>query len=81
MNLRKISPYPYNGVKIMFDPTVEITESYKIYTGLSVLSNVGGFLGLFLGYSLLDGYKILYSLIMIISNFQIKLARDHLHKK
>ena len=66
---RKTTPYPYNGVKIIFDPTVEITESVKVYTGLSVLSNIGGFLGLFLGYSLLDGYRVVYTVLMFIKKF------------
>ena len=47
------------GLKIIFDPTVEVAESSRIHTPLSVLSNIGGFLGLCLGYSLLDGGRVL----------------------
>ena len=49
----------WSGLKIIFDPTVEVAESTRIHTPLSVLSNIGGFLGLCLGYSLLDGGRVL----------------------
>ena len=62
MLVRVISPYPYSGLKIMFDPTVEVTESTRIHTGLTMFSNVGGFVGLYLGYSLLDGGRIVHKL-------------------
>ena len=67
---REISPYPYSGVKIMFDPTVEITESTKLYTLLSVLSNIGGFMGLFLGYSMLDSYHVVTTLLQCWSQLE-----------
>ena len=69
-----LTPYPYSGLKIMFSPTVEVTESCtvqyntmysvqvtestRVHTPLSVLANVGGSLGLCLGYSLLDGCRV-----------------------
>ena len=81
---RVLTPYPYSGLKIMFSPTVEVTESCtvqystvqysilqytvqynvqvtestRVHTPLSVLANVGGSLGLCLGYSLLDGCRL-----------------------
>ena len=55
MTCRVLTPYPYSGVKIMFDPTVEVTESTRVHTPLTIISNIGGVLGLCLGYSLLDG--------------------------
>ena len=55
MTYRMLTPYPYSGVKIMFDPTVEVTGSTRVHTPLTIISNIGGVLGLCLGYSLLDG--------------------------
>ena len=37
---------------------VQVTESTRVHTPLSVLANVGGSLGLCLGYSLLDGCRL-----------------------
>ena len=60
----------WSGLKIIFDPTVEVAESTRIHTPLSVLSNIGGFLGLCLGYSLLDGGRALKILSVCIKNVQ-----------
>ena len=60
----------WSGLKIIFDPTVEVAESTRIHTPLSVLSNIGGFLGLCLGYSLLDGGRVLKILSGCIKNGQ-----------
>ena len=65
----------WSGLKIIFDPTVEVAESTRIHTPLSVLSNIGGFLGLCLGYSLLDGGRALKILSGCIKNCQDRFFR------
>ena len=72
MSSRAIEPYPYNGIRIIFNPTVEITKSVRIYTEMSLLSNIGGFLGLYLGMSLLDGLKVVSGLWMKIMKLKFK---------
>ena len=67
---RTLSPYGYNGVKIMFDPTVEVSESHKLYSGLGVLAQIGGSLGLYLGVSLLDSYKLLDKFLPCVRNIK-----------
>ena len=41
------------GIKIMFDPTVRVTRSDPTMTPMTLFSNIGGCLGLTLGYSIL----------------------------
>ena len=67
---RSLAPYQYNGVKIMFDPTVEVSESHKLYSGFGVLAQIGGSLGLYLGVSLIDTYKLLNKLLPWLRHVQ-----------
>ena len=66
--LRTLSPYGYNGVKIMFDPTVEVSESHTLYSSFGVLAQIGGSLGLYLGVSIIDSYKLINKIVPFISN-------------
>ena len=43
-----------NGVKITFDPSVLVTKSRPTMDLITLLSNIGGCLGLTLGYSILQ---------------------------
>ena len=52
--IRIVEPYHYEGLKILFDPSVEVALSVPTMTVLGLLSNIGGFLGLFLGVSILQ---------------------------
>ena len=67
---RSLSPYQYNGVKIMLDPTVEVSESHRLYSGFGVLAHIGGSLGLYLGVSLIDSYKLLNKVLPWLGNIQ-----------
>ena len=42
------------GIKIMFDPTVVVTKSAPTMSLMTLFSNIGGCVGLTLGYSLLQ---------------------------
>ena len=52
--IRIVEPYNYRGLKILFNPTVEVAMSVPTITVLGLMSNIGGFLGLFLGFSILQ---------------------------
>ena len=52
--IRIVEPYHYEGLKILFNPSVEVALSVPTMTVLGLLSNIGGFLGLFLGVSILQ---------------------------
>ena len=65
---RSLSPYGYNGVKIMFDPTVEVSESHTLYSSFGVLAQIGGSLGLYLGVSLIDIYKLFNKVAPCLAN-------------
>ena len=39
------------GAKFMFDQYIRVTTSYVSYTGLELVAEVGGYVGLFLGLS------------------------------
>ena len=52
--IRIVEPYHYQGLKILFNPSVEVALSVPTMTVLGLLSNIGGFLGLFLGVSILQ---------------------------
>ena len=43
-----------NGIKIMFDPIVRVTRSNPTMDIMTLFSNIGGCLGLTLGYSILQ---------------------------
>ena len=68
ISFRSLSPYSYNGVKIMFDPTVEVSESHTLYSSFGVLAQIGGSLGLYLGVSIIDSYKVIDKIVPFISN-------------
>ena len=42
------------GIKILFDPTVRVTRSNPTMTIMTLFSNIGGVVGLTLGYSILQ---------------------------
>ena len=42
------------GIKILFDPTVRVTRSNPTMTIMTLFSNLGGVVGLTLGYSILQ---------------------------
>jgi hypothetical protein len=42
------------GIKILFDPTVRVTRSNPTMTIMTLFSNIGGIVGLTLGYSILQ---------------------------
>ena len=65
---RSLSPYGYSGVKIMFDPTVEVSESHTLYSSFGVLAQIGGSLGLYLGVSIIDSYKVINKIVPFISD-------------
>ena len=52
--IRIVEPYNYRGLKILFNPTVEVAMSMPTISVLGLMSNIGGFLGLFLGFSILQ---------------------------
>ena len=54
----------------MLDPTVEVSQSHTLYSGFGVLAQIGGSLGLYLGVSLIDSYKLLDKIIPIVSNIR-----------
>ena len=43
-----------NGIKLIFDPTVRITKSSPTMDQMTLISNIGGCLGLTLGFSILQ---------------------------
>ena len=43
--LRIISPYQYCGLKILFDPTVEVAIRVRNISLVDLMSTIGGFLG------------------------------------
>jgi hypothetical protein len=53
------------GIKVMFDPTVHVSRSKPTMDLVTLFSNIGGILGLTLGYSLLQ----LFETIQLLFNF------------
>ena len=51
----------------MFDPTVEVAESHTLYSSFGVLAQIGGSLGLYLGVSIIDSYKVINKIVPFIS--------------
>ena len=52
----------------MFDPTVEVSESHTLFSSFGVLAQIGGSLGLYLGVSIIDSYKLINKIVPFISN-------------
>ena len=46
-----------NGIKVMFDPTVHVSRSKPTMDLVTLFSNIGGILGLTLGYSILQLFE------------------------
>ena len=46
-------PWPLKGsrIEITFKENIKVTTSYYLYSGLSLIAEVGGYVGLFLGVS------------------------------
>ena len=65
-----------NGVKIIFDPTVLVTKSRPTMDLMTLLSNIGGCLGLTLGYSILQIAGEIETIIMVtwkwITSFRLR---------
>ena len=59
----------YNGVKIIFRPTVEVSASRTLYSSFGVLAQIGGSLGLYLGVAIIDSYKLVNKIISYIGKF------------
>ena len=53
-----------NGVKIIFDPIVHVTKSRPTMDLMTLFSNIGGCLGLTLGYSILQLVGEMETIIM-----------------
>ena len=53
------------GIKILFDPTVRVTRSNPTMTTMTLFSNIGGVVGLTLGYSILQIVQHLDSFIQL----------------
>ena len=47
-------PSKNKGIKILFDPTVRVTRSDPTMTPMTLFSNIGGCVGLTLGFSILQ---------------------------
>ena len=43
--------HPKNLIKIKYPNSIKIMESYYVYNGISLVAEIGGYVGLFLGYS------------------------------
>ena len=72
MESRKLRSIDYTkGLKIIFDPNVRITKSNLTITPMTLFSNIGGCVGLTLGFSLL---QILEKLGAICNFFKKKLT-------
>ena len=54
----------------MLDPTVEVSQSHALYSGFGVLAQIGGSLGLYLGVSLIDSYRLLDRISPLVSNIK-----------
>ena len=52
------------GMKLIFDPTIHVTKSEPTMSPMSLFSNIGGCIGLTLGYS------ILQVVMCILQNFR-----------
>ena len=69
--IRSFDSYGDNTIQIIFDPSVRVTQSEPTMPLLTLFSNIGGCLGLTLGYSLLHlGEKI--QLVMHTSSEAIR---------
>ena len=53
------SPVPNHQISLIFAPEVEVTKSVLTVTGLNLLSNLGGSLGLMLGLGILQIAQLL----------------------
>ena len=54
-----------NGVRIIFDPIVHVTKSRPTMDLMTLFSNIGGCLGLTLGYSILQLVGEMETIIMV----------------
>ena len=73
--LRIISHYQYRGLKILFDPTVEVALSVRTISLVDLMSSIGGFLGLFLGVSVLQIFYIIDNSVMVAFKIIVQFFR------
>ena len=57
--------YEEKGIKIIFDPTVHVTRSDPTMTAMTLFSNIGGCVGLTLGFSIL---QMVEQLMILLQN-------------
>ena len=64
--------FNYNGIvlKVRFKPFVTISEEFYLYDELTLVANVGGFLGLALGISI-SNIKDVIEKILVFLNYHI----------
>ena len=55
-----------NGIKVIFDPTVRVFTSTQVMDLKSLISNVGGCLGLTVGYSILQLGENIFILVQLV---------------
>ena len=50
--IAKTNPTNNGEIRIMFPGQVKVIQSYYVYDGISLVAEIGGYVGLFLGYSI-----------------------------
>ena len=55
--------YSYSMADIEFQPWIETAQERALYTSLSLFAEVGGYVGIFVGYSLLNLAEIIYNIL------------------
>ena len=74
--LRIISPYQYPGLKILFDPTVEVALSVRTISLVDLMSSIGGFLGIFLGVSVLQIFHMIDNSVTVAFRTIVQLLEN-----
>ena len=74
LNIKVIEKYPkffwpLNTVAINFPMRIQIAESYLIYNALSILAEIGGYVGLFLGFSIYNALDFIESMIGFLKRY------------
>ena len=76
--LMRTIEHNWNGIKVIFDPTVRLSRSKPTMDLVTLFSNIGGILGLTLGYSILQLFETIQLLFQrfwkgfLISQFKMK---------
>ena len=67
-------------IKYEFKRNINVQSSHLIYTELSLLAEMGGYMGLLLGVSLLDISSIFNTLFIMIRQKHVKIFEKNLNK-